>query len=146
MKKIAIITLLTSLIFTRINAQEAEIYSSGGQALKGFDPVAYFKTAKPVKGKKEFSYQWKNATWLFSTKENLKDFIQDPEKYSPQYGGYCAYGASQGHKAPVDPKTWAVINNKLYFNYNPEVQKLWNKDKENLIIVANKKWEKIKNK
>ena len=140
------ITLLTTLILTKVNAQESEIFAPGGQALKGFDPVAFFKDAKPVIGKKEFAYKWKDATWLFSTNENLNAFVENPEKYSPQYGGYCAYGTSQGHKAPVDPKIWAVINNKLYFNYNSDVQKLWNKDKENLIIIADKKWEEIKNK
>lgn len=146
MKQTILITFLTFLTILKVSAQETEIFAPGGKAIKGYDAVAFFKDAKPVKGKGNIAYKWKNATWLFSNKENLKDFKANPEKYAPQYGGYCAYGASQGHKAPIHPDTWSIVNDKLYFNYNADVQKLWNKDHQNLIEVADKKWERIKNK
>lgn len=57
-------------------------------AIKGYDPVAYFTMGKPVKGDKEFEYKWEGAKWRFSGKEHLKLFIDAPEKYVPQYGGY----------------------------------------------------------
>lgn len=60
----------------------------GGVAIKGFDPVAYFTVGKPVKGNEQFAYSWNGATWLFSNKEHQDLFIQEPEKYAPQYGGY----------------------------------------------------------
>jgi len=59
-----------------------------GLAIKGYDPVAYFKLGKPVKGKSEFEYNWEGAKWRFSNSEHLNLFAANPEKYAPQYGGY----------------------------------------------------------
>ena len=129
------------------NAQHSAIFSTEEGAIRGYDPVAYFKNADAVKGKKEFSYDHENATWYFSSQENLEIFKATPEKYLPQYGGYCAYGASDGdgHKAPTQPDAWTVINGKLYFNYNKKVQTLWLKDTAELIGKADFNWPKIKN-
>jgi hypothetical protein len=71
-------------------------------------------------------------------------FAVDPEKYAPQYGGYCAYGTADGHKAPTETDTWTIDNNKLYFNYNQKVKELWNKDRPGLIKKADEQWPKIK--
>ena len=65
-----------------INADER------GVAIKGYDPVAYFTEEKPVRGREEFSFEWKGARWLFASKEHRDLFEKDPEKYAPQYGGY----------------------------------------------------------
>ena len=62
--------------------------AEGGEAIKGYDPVAYFTEGKPVKGSDQFTFQWKGAKWLFSSKENQGLFMSDPEKFAPQYGGY----------------------------------------------------------
>ena len=59
-----------------------------GVAIKGYDTVAYFTLSKPVEGKKEFEYKWKDAIWRFANEDHLKLFKSDPEKYAPQYGGY----------------------------------------------------------
>jgi hypothetical protein len=64
----------------------------------------------------------------------------------PQFGGYCAYGLSQGHKAPTDPNAWTIINNKLYLNYNKDVQALWKQKPEEYIKTAEDNWPKIKDK
>jgi YHS domain-containing protein len=144
MKRIVIIATLIFFSVVQAKAQKSEIFVSGGKAIKGYDAVAFFKESKAVKGADNFSYQYKGATWLFSSKENLEAFETMPEKYAPQYGGYCAYGASQGHKAPTQTDTWTVVNDKLYFNYNSDVKKLWTKDEENLIKVADQKWPDIK--
>lgn len=121
-----------------------EIYSKSNEAIQGYDPVAYFKEAKPVKGKKELAYQWKEGIWLFSSKENLNVFKANPEKYTPQFGGYCAYGMSEGHKAPTDPEAWSIVDGKLYLNYNKDVQKLWKKDQQACIKKANDNWPSVK--
>src|SRR5437016_4674828 len=86
----------------------------GGIAIKGYDPVAYFTQSKPVKGSSAFTYQWMNATWWFASAEARDEFARIPEKYAPQYGGYCAYGVSQGHTAPIDPEAWTIVEGKLY--------------------------------
>jgi YHS domain-containing protein len=128
-------------------AQSSQVFSTEEGALRGYDPVAYFKTRDAVKGKKEFSLVQGSATWYFSSAQNLEAFKSSPEKYTPQYGGYCAYGASdgEGHKAPTQPDAWTIIDGKLYFNYNKKVQSLWLKDTTNLIRRADANWPKIKN-
>jgi YHS domain-containing protein len=144
MKRFLIIAALAFITAVQAQAQQSEIFAPGGKAIKGYDPVAFFKESKPVKGSDKFQYKWKDATWLFSTNENLEAFKTDPEKYAPQYGGYCAYGTSQGHKAPTQTDTWTVLNDKLYFNYNDKVKELWTKDQANLIKVADEKWPEVK--
>ena len=144
MKRIIVLILIVFAVI-QASAQKAEIFSPGGIAIKGYDAVAFFKQSKPVKGIEKFSYQWNNATWLFSDEENRAAFEKTPEKYAPQYGGYCAFGASEGHKAPTETDTWTVRNDKLYFNYNKKVKEMWQKDEENLIKIADQKWPEIKN-
>jgi YHS domain-containing protein len=144
MKRFLIIAALAFITAVQAQAQQSEIFAPGGKAIKGYDPVAFFKESKPVKGSDKFQYKWKDATWLFSTNENLEAFKADPEKYAPQYGGYCAYGTSQGHKAPTQTDTWTVLNDKLYFNYNDKVKELWTKDQANLIKAADEKWPEVK--
>ncbi|WP_413669767.1 YHS domain-containing (seleno)protein [Mucilaginibacter sp. Mucisp86] len=144
MKRFLIITALALVTAVQAYAQQSEIFAPGGKAIKGYDPVAFFKESKPIKGLDKFQYQWKDATWFFSTSENLEAFKADPEKYAPQYGGYCAYGTSQGHKAPTQANTWTVLNDKLYFNYNDKVKELWTKDQANLIKAADEKWPEMK--
>jgi len=112
-------------------------------ALSGYDAVSYFKDRKPVAGKTEFSYEWQNATWRFSSAENRDAFVKEPAKYAPQYGGFCAFGTSQGHLVPGDPQAWKVVDNKLYLNYNKDVQKYWLQDIPGYIQKADEKWPKL---
>jgi YHS domain-containing protein len=137
-----LLTAFMMLCFLHLHAQE--IFAPAGKAINGYDPVAFFKLSKPVMGADSLSYQWKGATWLFSDKEDMKTFIASPEKYAPQYGGYCAYGTADGHKAPTQTDTWTIVDDKLYFNYNSKVKEMWTKDQKNLIIKADKNWPLIK--
>jgi hypothetical protein len=146
MKKQILIALILIATAANVMAQKAEVYISSGVAIKGFDPVAYFKEGKPVKGNEKFSYDWNNAKWFFVSKENLDAFSKMPDKYAPQYGGYCAYGMSEGHKAPTDPNAWTILNGKLYLNYSLDVKQNWVKDQQERIIKANKNWEMLKDK
>ncbi len=111
-----------------------------GHAIDGYDPVAYFKANEPVKGSSDFTHEWNDAKWYFSSAENKADFIADPEKYAPQYGGYCAWAVSQGSTAPTDPKAWHIEDGKLYLNYNQSVQTNWLKDVPGHIKSADKNW------
>jgi YHS domain-containing protein len=111
-----------------------------GVALKGYDAVAYFQQNQPVKGKSEFKHQWKGAVWHFSSAANRDLFADNPEKYAPQYGGYCAYGVSKGYAVDVDPFAWKIVDGKLYLNYNKEVAKIWGQDNTNYIKQADQNW------
>lgn len=111
-----------------------------GVALKGYDTVAYFRQNQPAKGSPQFSYQWMGATWLFSSAENRDLFAADPQKYAPQYGGYCSYAVSQSHTASIAPEAWHIIDGKLYLNYSKGVQKKWQKDAAGYIQKADQNW------
>lgn len=144
MRTIAALIILMSMA-VHVSAQESEIYAPAGVAINGYDPVAFFTESTIVKGTDSLTLKWKDVTWQFASKNNLEAFSKDPEKFSPQYGGYCAYGTSEGHKAPTQVETWTIVDGKLYFNYNTRVQQLWNKDQQNHIKLADEKWPGIKN-
>ena len=99
-------------------------YESGIGA-DGYDVVAYFSEEKAVRGAKEFAAEYDGQTWHFSTAKNRNLFAAAPEKYAPQYGGYCAYAASLQAQAFGDPEVWTVHNKKLYFNYNTPTRAKW---------------------
>jgi hypothetical protein len=146
MKKIIYTLISLFLLSATLQAQKPEIFSTNGKAIKGFDVVAFFNQNSPVKGADSLSFQWKETVWLFSTKENLNLFKLNPEKYAPQYGGYCAYGVSAGHKSPTETDTWTIVNGKLFFNYNTKVKELWTKNQVELIKKADEKWEGVRTK
>jgi YHS domain-containing protein len=111
-----------------------------GVAVGGYDAVAYFTEHKPVPGKPDITYSWKGATWRFSSAQNRDAFKAAPEKFAPQYGGYCAYAVAQGATASGDPKSWRIVDGKLYLNLSPSVQKLWEKDIPGYVKAADKNW------
>ena len=143
MKPIAFSLLLFLCVSAPVFAQKSEVFTTPEGAIHGYDPVAYFQVGKPVVGKKEFVYSWKGSTWYFSSQQNKEAFQANPEKFAPQYGGYCAYGTADGHKAPTDPQAWTIVGNKLYLNYDKGVQTLWNKDRPGYIKKADEKWPAV---
>lgn len=112
-------------------------------AIDGYDTVSYFTENKPVKGDKKLSYEWHGAVWRFSSQENLDLFKQQPEKYAAQYGGYCAWAMSGAKTASGDPEVWHIENNKLYLNYNKNVQKDWFTTMQSDIVSADKNYPEI---
>jgi YHS domain-containing protein len=134
--------LLLSITFVSTVHAAKPVYSGGRDraAIRGYDPVSYFTQGKPVKGLKEFAFKYNGAKWLFSSQDNLALFKSNPEKYSPQFGGYCAYAVSKGSTASIKPEYFTIHKNKLYLNYSKSVHKKWNKDKDDYIEDANQEW------
>ena len=128
---------------TVLQAQQPEVFSKNNLAINGFDPVAYFTEGKPVKGNDSLSMEWKHSKWVFSSKANLDSFKVNPEKYAPQFGGYCAYGMSRGYKAPTEGDAWSIVDGKLYLNYNVDVRTIWNKDQGKFIEKAVGNWKGV---
>lgn len=120
-------------------------YQENGIAIRGTDPVAYFRQGQAVAGSPQFTHRWGNATWQFSSAENRDLFAQNPEKYAPEYGGYCAWAVSQGYTAPTAPNAWKIVNGKLYLNYNRRVQRSWERDIPGHIYRANRNWPGVLN-
>ena len=115
-----------------------------GVVLRGYDPVAYFTVGKPVPGSEQFSAEHGGGTYLFSTAANRDAFVANPEKYAPQYGGYCAFGVAEGKKFDIDPSSFKIVDGKLYLNLNPQVMKLWSTDTAGYLQRSEANWPKIR--
>ncbi len=114
-----------------------------GLALKGYDPVAYFTDSKPVKGNSSFTSNYNGARYQFASADHKTAFDANPAKYAPAFGGYCAYGASQGHAAPISTDAFQILNDRLILNYDKDVQGLFNKDRNGLLKQADANWPQI---
>jgi YHS domain-containing protein len=111
-----------------------------GLAIRGYDPVAYFTDGKPTPGVAAHSFEWRGATWRFASAEHRESFAADPERYAPQYGGYCAKAVSENNTAAIDPAAWKIVDGKLYLNYSLKVQELWEEDIPSRIARADENW------
>ena len=124
-----------------VNTLKNSVFSSvTDTAINGYDSVAYFSQNKPVKGQDAFVFDWKGAKWKFATQANLDQFKSNPDMWSPQYGGYCAYGVAKDNLVKVDPEQFTVLAGKLYLNYDASIQKDWRKDPEGFIKAADAKF------
>lgn len=110
-------------------------------AINGYDTVAYFTVGKPVKGQDGLVHEWMGAKWKFSSQANLDLFKANPEKYAPQYGGYCAFGVAQGALVKVEPDQFTVRDGKLYLNFDADVQAKWLRDPAGFIKAADAKFQ-----
>jgi YHS domain-containing protein len=146
MKKLMMTLTGVLMITVYCVAQKSPVFVHSNKAIRGYDPVAYFTEGKPVQGNDNITYKWNNASWYFSSQQNLDLFKANPEKYAPQYGGYCAFGLSNGYKAPTDADAWTIDNGKLYLNYNKDVREEWNKERKQRIDKADKNWPDVKDK
>jgi len=122
---------------------DGAIYMTGGIAIRGMDPVAYFTQGKPVQGNPDHAVMWRGATWYFSSAENAERFMRMPRKYSPQYGGHCAYAASKGALAPTDPNAFTIHDGKLYLNFSKQVREIWAQDIPGNVEKADAYWPEL---
>lgn len=123
-----------------VMAMEPEVYSDGGVAIRGADPVAYFTEGAPVIGSEEHSLMWNGTTWRFASAENMETFMGDPEAYAPQYGGYCAFAMARGYIASTVPEAWTIHEGTLYLNYSTGVRAQWEQDIPGNIAAADENW------
>jgi enamine deaminase RidA (YjgF/YER057c/UK114 family) len=115
-------------------------------SISGYDPVAYFTDSRPVQGKAEFEYVWHKLRWRFASGEHRDLFIKDPQRYAPQYDGYCAMGPTNGaaaHKDTVDPEAWAIVDGKLYLVHNKYWLEQWREKAKEYIKRADKDWPAV---
>lgn len=148
MKKIVFLSFMFLGIFSY--AQSIDYNIKKGYAAHGYDVVAYFDD-RALEGQTAYSTTFDGVDYKFSSKENLDKFLTNPEKYAPQYGGYCAYAvAVSGKKVGINPETFEIRDDKLYLFYNKgktNTLELWKKaSPERLQSEADANWEKIKSK
>jgi len=113
-------------------------------AIKGYDTVAYFKDGKALKGSESFTFPWHGMTWHFSSKENRDLFAGSPEKYAPQYDGWCAWAMTESRLAVTDPEVWKIVNGKLYLNCSKEAYEKWSRDIPGNIKKADSIWPTLR--
>ncbi|MEZ4805329.1 MAG: YHS domain-containing (seleno)protein [Bacteroidia bacterium] len=114
------LVLLTSFSFNDAeNLRKKHFNTSNNLAIKGYDPVAYFTSNKAILGDKKYAVKANGILYYCSSASNMKLFLQNYNKYEPQFGGWCAYAmGNSGEKVSIDPKTFKLINGKLYLFYN----------------------------
>jgi len=154
MKRTLHFVLIALFLVTGASAQTTKLHpncnlNGEGLAIEGYDPVTYFG-GKAVEGSKEYTYTIDGATYRFTNARNRDLFKASPARYQPQYGGWCAYAmGSSGEKVDIDPKTFKIVDGKLYLFYNKffnNTLKSWNKDEAHLKPTADANWMKQNNK
>ncbi len=121
--------------FAKYNVDSAKV------AIHGYDTVAYFTEGKPMKGRDEFEQTWEDARWQFASATNLELFKANPQRYAPQFGGYCAGGLAVGEYADGDPELFMITDGKLYLIKNEKYQTVWNGSPETSIHFGEYNWE-----
>jgi YHS domain-containing protein len=117
--------------------------SPDGVAIRGYDPVAYFREGGPRPGKAEFSVSHGGALWRFANAENKAAFEAEPARYLPAYGGFCAYGTSRGYLVKIEPEAWSIVDGRLYLNYDLGVRKTWAAKPKSYIARADGNWPRL---
>ena len=138
--------LLSILLLAGIgsSAFAADIHANSTTGVQGYDLVSYHSESGPVRGNGHHVSEHDGVTYLFSSKKNKLTFDGNPQKFLPEYGGYCAYGVSVGKKFVGDPRVWKLVDGKLYLNLDENIQMEWEKDIPGRIAMADKEWPKIK--
>jgi YHS domain-containing protein len=111
--------------------------------LKGYDPVAYFKQGKAVRGNPSITSTYHGATYLFASKEDKAAFDKDPARYEPQYGGFCAESMAKGKRRPTDPSVFYIYKGKLYVCETAGGLDEFKKSPDVNTAKANQNWLKI---
>ena len=143
------ILLLATVTTIGAKAQDNKYFNNldaNGVILDGYDPVAFFTDSKPVKGDARFQHKYQDAIYYFTSGEHLELFKNNPEKYKPQFGAWCAYAVSLGRVAPIDVNTFSIVDGRLFIQHNQRAVNGWNKDVSGNIVKADKYWPKVSEK
>ena len=125
----------------------APVFAVDGVAIRGTDPVAYFTEGRPVAGDPAHAHEWRGAVWHFASAGNRDRFAADPERYAPQYGGFCAWAvAAKGKLYSTQPGNWSIVDGKLYLFVNAEIFAKYKKDSKRILATAEKMWPSIQHK
>ncbi len=136
------------VLFFSSTACTAPQYFTGvhGAAIKGYDVVAYFEENRARFGSEEHAVEWDGAVWHFSSAGNAQLFREQPRRYVPQYGGYCAFAAAHNAVAAVDPEAFSVVDGKLYLNNSFFVHTNWRRKQQQFIELADGYWPRLRRK
>lgn len=144
MRRLVVALMMSVLTWTGGAAQgppaTAVNVDADGVTLGGYDAVAYFTDGKPVQGRATFEHTWHGAKWRFASAANRDAFAKTPERYAPQFGGYCSWAVSRNYTASIDPQAFTIVDDKLYLNYSTDVQARWRADRDGNIAKGRQNW------
>ena len=123
---------------------KVEMFSRDSErvAIQGYDVLSYLEK-RAEKGRKEFSLEHGGVHWYFSNADHREQFRRDPERFLPQYGGFCAYSVSRGYPATADPRAFALEGGKLYLFFDKAVQTVWEQERSSRISAADRNWPRL---
>ena len=124
-------------------AERIVVNPNSGLGLSGFDPVAYFTDKKPVIGKPELEFTSGNAIFRFANEGNRAAFIENPDVYTPRFGGYDPVAVARGASVPGHPLFWTVAAGRLYVFYNEAARVAFAVDPGRIIETAERKWPDV---
>jgi YHS domain-containing protein len=116
---------------------------ASGLALQGYDAVGFFTEGKPLLGIATFTSTHEGATYRFATAEHKARFDENPARYAPAYGGYCAYGVARNGLAPVEISTWQIVDGRLLLNKNASIRKAFDADVARHVRDAESNWPRL---
>jgi hypothetical protein len=125
------------LVLATVGVSTAQAEDAPRVAIKGYDTVAYFTDGRPVPGAPENAYDWDGTRWLFATAEHRDMFSSNPDRYAPQYDGFCALGMAFGQKVEIDPTQWTIVDDKLYLSSSADATTKWRATPQDFIAAAN---------
>lgn len=136
-------TLLLTLLLAFASPKSSINTTSDDLALRGYDAVAYFTDGQPVRGVPQFETAWNGARWRFVSAAHLDAFVKAPERFAPQFGGYCAWAVAHNYTADGDPEAWKIVDGKLYLNYSKRVQRKWEANIPEYIRQGEANWPAV---
>jgi len=140
MTKLLLLSTVLVALSAVVSAKELRNLDGNGVAIQGYDPVAFFLDGRPIKGDPQFQSQYRGAKYYFSNGAHKAVFDKEPAKYEPQFGGYCAYGASRGNKAPVKIEAWQIVDGRLLMQYDLDIKSKFNQDQQQNLRKADQNW------
>ena len=138
-RRCAMVALLVAAAATGAAAQRVNA-DRHGLAVKGYDVVAYFVEGRAVPGDARFEHALDGVRYRFASAANRDRFAQEPQRFLPQYGGFCAWAVSRGYTAPTDPLAWRIVDGRLYLKYDRSVQREWEGDIKGNVAKADTNW------
>jgi len=143
MKKLILSFVVATLalpVFAQTTTKTLVNVDKTGVAIQGYDPVAFFTDNKPVKGDQKFLAKHDGAIYFFASKEHKDLFKSDPAKYTPEFGGYCAYGVSRNKLVEIDVEAFQIMDGKLLLQYSKGVRDDFNEDAKGNLAKAHSNW------
>jgi hypothetical protein len=145
MKTARALTFAAALALAPAMAFAGDLYNvnESNVAIEGYDPVAYHVAGQPMKGDPAHAYDWHDATWHFASAEHRELFAREPDRYAPQFGGFCSGAMVKGIVASIDPEEWVIVDGQLFLGGRPGAVDYLSGDRNETLANAQANWSRL---